>query len=356
MRGEVSQADGFDLALAEEAQMHGVHGLVRQALIASDVWNRLDTATRAALDADVHRTALADGYFRRQTFHAVTALRNAGITTLIFKGEAIARTHYARPHLRPRCDTDLFVRKADAVSAGNVLTTLGYSQTNAVAREIVQTQQMFTALNGSMHHVVDLHWNISYRPFFADTFSFDELAQDSITIGDPRDGLRAPGPVHALVLACLHRVMHHENAMRLIWLSDISLLAERLTAREWTQVRSLAAKKSLFDICATGLEMAAARFGCSSTTLNEVAALRSAGVERQEPSRAYLGPRRGSLGRILLDARHAGGPLRSIQLLASHAFPDAEYMRRKYGVSHPLALAGAYLYRAASGFRRLTEN
>jgi len=355
IRGDASALRGCvdaDAAFADAAQAHGVHGLVTQALRANELWHLVLPETRAALNSHLRHTALSDRYFRRQTIRAVTALREAGIPILTFKGEAIACTHYPRPHLRPRCDTDLLVAKRDASAAARVLEALGYRPVNMVAREVVHTQQVFSEIDGAMRHVIDLHWGVSNRPPFAGVFTFDELARDAVEIG-PIPGMPAPNPVHALLLACLHRVTHHENSVRLVWLYDIALLAGGLSDKEWEQVRRIAFRKALCGVCATGIEMAASFFRCSPRTFSQVATLHALGRKHDEPSLAYLGARRGPLRRILLDARHTGSLPRTIQLLASHAFPDAAYMRRTYGARNPLSLARSYAYRAARGVRRL---
>ena len=49
---------------------------------------------------------------------------------------------------------------------------------------------------------------------------------------------RGLSPVHALLVACIHRVAHHRGTERLIWLLDIHLLASRLEEREWTALVS----------------------------------------------------------------------------------------------------------------------
>ncbi len=342
----------LDLALVNEAQSHGVQGLLKRALTPG-AWEQADLDVKARLEEDLHRTTLLDGYFRRQTTRAVATLRDAGVASLVFKGEALGLTHYSEPHLRPRCDTDLFVSKSDVGIATVVLQSLGYTPATMVAREAVHTQQVFTEREGALRHVIDLHWGVSNRPLFANAFTFDELARQAVSFGDEDAGLHTPGPVHSLFLACLHRVTHHENSTRLIWLCDIALIADQLSEEDWAQVNRVAFEKKLCAVCATGLELASAAFGCSSRTRQHMSWLAELARSRKEPAAAYLRARRGSLGRILLDARHAGTVPRMIQLLASHVFPDTAYMRSAYNVHGPFALAGSYVSRAARGFRRL---
>lgn len=351
IRGDGSPT--LDLALARDAQAHGVQGLLKRALASLDAWESVGADVKAALDEELHRTVLIDSYFRRQTTRAVAALKDAGVGALIFKGEALALTHYSEPHLRPRCDTDVFVSKSDVGVATVVLQSLGYAPATMVAREAVHTQQVFTEREGALRHVIDLHWGVSNRPLFATAFTFDELAQQAVSLGDSDAGLQTMAPVHSLLLACLHRVTHHENSTRLIWLCDIALIADRLSDEDWAQVNRVAFDRKLCAVSAAGLELASAAFGCSSQTRRHTSWLAELARSRKEPAAAYLRTRRGSIGRILLDARHAGTLPGTIRLLASHAFPDAAYMRRAYNVHGTFGLAGSYVHRAARGFRRL---
>ena len=343
----------LDVAAVADAQAHGVCGLVKQALCARGLWPLVPNDARNALDVELRRAALTDDYFRRQTTRAVAALRNAGVPVLTFKGEALACTHYSPSHLRSRCDSDLLVAKRDVSLAGQVLDALGYSRGNMVTREAVYTQQIFSEPHRALSHVIDLHWDVCHRPFFTGTFAFDELMRDAVELENLTTGFRVPDPVHALLLACLHRVSHHENSTRLIWLYDIHVLADGLQDHQWERVHRLAVAKSICDVSATGIELATAFFGCSARTSTHVTALRALARERQEPSRAYLMARRGQLNRIILDARHAGSLPKAIRVLAGHAFPDVDYMRRAFGARNPVSLAGSYAYRAARGFRRL---
>ena len=70
----------------------------------------------------------------------------------------------------------------------------------------------------------------------------------------------------ALAIACIHRVAHHGDEQRLIWLYDIHLLAGALTAAEAEDFLSLAAAKRIRAVCARGCSLAHARFGTSFPT------------------------------------------------------------------------------------------
>src|SRR2546429_2847141 len=63
-----------------------------------DVFHR---AERRALSIDCVRHA--------ELASVLSELRDAGVRALVFKGAAVAHTHYPAPHVRVRADTDLLV-------------------------------------------------------------------------------------------------------------------------------------------------------------------------------------------------------------------------------------------------------
>ena len=50
---------------------------------------------------------------RRETVTVLEALTQRGIRPLLMKGAPLAYTHYRSPHLRPRGDTDVLIRRVD---------------------------------------------------------------------------------------------------------------------------------------------------------------------------------------------------------------------------------------------------
>ena len=74
----------------------------------------------------------------------------------------------------------------------------------------------------------------------------------------------------ALFLACLHRTAHHQDAVDLVWLWDIHLLASRLTDDERTFLVDLAIARAMRGVCARGLAAAAARFDSFADAIRKV--------------------------------------------------------------------------------------
>lgn len=278
----------------------------------------------------------------------VDALRTAGVLCLVLKGAALARWLYTDPYLRPRCDFDLLFRDEGAVDrAQAVLAKLGYAWDGTLDLGPAYERTLLRPANSGSHQV-DAHWRMANHPAFADAFGFDELLRQ----GQPVPGIAGAiglGAVHALIHACVHRVanmlFHVEN--RLIWLYDIDLLAQRLSAQEWSSLTRLAVERGVAGACIDAFDACRDLLGTQApptvrTALEDAAATESLQV------------RTAGQRRIL-----------EIQVLRTmpwwqwpqHAFakllPSFAYMRQRYGITHRSQLPLAYVRRALDGLKLL---
>jgi hypothetical protein len=313
------------------------------------------TTLRGALEEDAHLAAARELTVQRELTRVLNALGAAGVAPLILKGTALAYSIYPSPSLRTRADTDLLVAEADVARTAEILTSLGYAPANfSAGRELFGQAPLVRRDAMGLEHWLDLHWAVSAARVFAEALTYNEL--DAAAEPVPALGLnaRAPGPIHALLLACMHPVMHHRNAERLIWIYDIHLLAGRLDPAAWAAFAALVQAKDLRAVAQQGLQLAQRRLRTFLPT--GVLDALQAGAAR-EPSAAYLAPGRGWLDELggNLSARPLGAQLR---LLREIAFPRPSYMFNAYG------LAGAwrwallpllYSHRAARGAWRLAR-
>jgi hypothetical protein len=277
----------------------------------------------------------------------VDAFQQAGIRCLLIKGAHLAYTHYAQPWLRPRCDTDLLVAPADRERAGVALRTIGYVPSIQVSGSLVAHQLQYQRRDRfGLTDAIDLHWKITNPHLFADILTFDELATASRTIPQLGESARGPSNVHALILACVHRVAHHQNSDLLIWLYDIHLLVSAMTPEERGEFVALARAKGLRLICASGIDFARRRFG-GPRAADWYDQLLSGSGDEVEPTAAFLrqGVRRVDI--LLSDLRNVSGWTRKARLIREHLFPPAAYVRARYGPHTPIVFA--YVDRVATG-------
>src|SRR5207237_3338118 len=105
---------------------------------------------------------------------------------------------------------------------------------------------------------------ITNTAVFASTLRYDELLSRAVPL--PRIGAGALGlsTVDALLHACIHRVAHHHDSDRLIWLCDVHLLRRSLTSDELRTFWELAADRRVVAVCRRAFELESSWFGSAA--------------------------------------------------------------------------------------------
>jgi hypothetical protein len=202
-------------------------------------------------------------------------------------------------------------------------------------------------------HTVDVHWRIANPQLFAGLLTFDELRAAAIGLPRLSPSARGLSNVHALLLACIHRVAHHFDSDCLVWLYDIHLLAERFTDDEWRELLLTARARRVATICARGLKRAQQAFG-TGIPQSVLAGLNAQadGPDGEEPTAAYLSRDRRQVDNFLSDVRALPGWSERIRLIREHLFPSAAYMRGVYAPASRAPLPMLYVRRVWRGARR----
>ena len=280
---------------------------------------------------------------------AIEALARAGIKPVMLKGTPIAYTSYRIPSARPRNDTDLIVREPDVEAARQVLAQLGYAPTPHCDDLFSQFEvQKRDALG--IAHVFDVHWRISTQTAFATFLTYDELSAHAERVPALGNHARAAGRLHALLLACVHPVMHHQNIERLLWIYDIHLLASALRDADWGRFVELAREKRMTAVCARGLRLARTYF--RATVADPAIAQLMAG-NGNEPSAEYLEANRRWHDELVSSLGQLPGWRPRLLHLREVLFPSANYMLATYGLQRtllaPALLPALYLHRNVNG-------
>jgi hypothetical protein len=331
-----------DDELVAEAERHDLAPLIYHALRVSGAWERQPVAARHALAQMAAAAAIVEEFSRRDVHRVLEALANSGVSPLLFKGAALANRTYARPWLRPRLDTDLLIREEEVDAAAAAFEQLGFSRVLRPIGEHVTHQFAYRTSSEGVCLEYDVHWKIADPQLFADILSYDELAADAAPLPTLGPAARAIGDVHALVVACTHRVAHHYDTGSLLWLYDIALLARTLDESQWSQFIRLTSEKRIRRVCARGLALAAELFGAPAPS-----ALWDA--HEPEPTAAYLRTRLRRVDILRSDLRTLTGWRARAKLIREHLFPRPSYILQSYGQTHRLALPVLYLHRIVSG-------
>jgi hypothetical protein len=321
------------------------HGVAPLVYARAGVPQLRNEAIRAAAQESLRAADLAE---------MLGALAARGIEALVMKGTALAYDLYPAPELRPRGDTDLLVGRDDLEHVRSVMRELGFDELPTSGDEHGLRQAVFSRERGEVY---DVHWSATNVPVFDAALPFDDLNVRAIAL--PALGPRAHGlgPVDALLLACIHRIAHHHDSDRLIWLADIALLRERMSPDEHQTFWFRASDARVVAVCSRSIEAADAWFAGERHDLAQDWLSREE-LARDEPSRVFLDR----------DITHAGVMAATMRALPWRArferiwqlaFPPAEFIRQSFRTRNPLLLPWLYVYRGLRGlgrlFRRVAE-
>ncbi|OLE81126.1 MAG: hypothetical protein AUF76_13535 [Acidobacteria bacterium 13_1_20CM_2_65_9] len=336
----------IDDAVLAAARQHDVGPLVFHALRQGPAWDRQTIAVRDALARLASEAALVDA-LRLDTDRSVIAtLAAAGLAPLIFKGATLAHRHYPASWLRPRVDTDLLIREHDQADAAAAFERMGFTRVPRPTGDHVTHQFTYARAIHGVWAEFDVHWKIADPQVFADVLSYDDLAHESGPLPALGPAARSISDVHALLVACTHRVAHHYDSDSLLFLYDIDRLSRAFDDRSWDRFVVLALAQRVARVCARGLTLAMEVFG-SPAPLQVLDALAAPGSS--EPSAAYL---RGRLRRVDIlrsDLESLRDWRARAKLLREHLLPAPAYILHSYGGAHRYLLPVLYLHRIVHG-------
>jgi hypothetical protein len=168
------------------------------------------------------------------------AMAGTGVEPLVLKGPALGRSLYSDPVFRPSGDIDLLVRREQIPVARKALLSMGFvlPLDNYSVSPSFYDQDTYLPATGSPFTVpLELHWEVQKFGRKHRQGSMEELFERSVPVSTPSLSFRTLSPVHALVYAGSHMVLHHADEVRLIWVKDVALLAGSLDAQGWQDLR-----------------------------------------------------------------------------------------------------------------------
>jgi hypothetical protein len=329
------------------ARDHRVHLLLAESLSRDE----LQEPALAGLSAELPRAAIVDVLRERELRRLLDVLAAARIDVLLLKGAALAYTLYGAPHLRPHVDVDLLIAPERLDDADRLLREEGWARD--VEPDFVEggAQRHYRGPRGAgiVEHL-DVHWKIANPRLFADTFTFDELWTRAVPV--PRLGAHARTLSHpdSLLVACLHRVAHHDDGDDLLWLWDIHLLVLALSRAEAETFVGLAAAKKMRAVCARGLTLAAEYFHTAGAS-DLVAELDTARGSAEATAR-FLGGRMRLVDIVRADLAATVAWRARVALVREHLFPSRAYIRSAYAGWPAILLPFAYAHRIMRGAPR----
>ena len=361
LRGEdLSWPEGNSTAFAEtfleRSDYHGVQALLDQRL---DGGQASPPVVQQVLHRQVIRQAAWELFHQQVLTQVVSGLAKIGIQPVIFKGTALAYSLYKNPIFRERSDTDLIIPPQERAQVHEVLVSLGFERGMAVSGEFVSYQASYSLKRPERGiHRLDLHWRINNSELLSRLFKYEELHSEAVPLPELCADAIAAGPVHALLLAGMHRAVHkqspyyvngvaHYSGDRLIWLYDIHLLTRSFTSADWKELLSLTRQKGLSSVVLEGLERAHL---CFHTRIPEsvVAALEEPGAG--ERVAMYLSASK--LRQLWMNFSSIDSAANQLRFMRELVFPPAAYMRSKYPHAQSAWLPWLYARRALGGISK----
>ena len=282
------------------------------------------------------------------------ALNQAGISSVLIKGSALAYSLYPNPWLRPRSDSDILIAPADLSGCETVFKQLGYQKLFAINGEYVSYQNTYgKALAGDSFINIDLHWHINNRQMLSQTFTSKALLEDGQTLShlskaELNTNVNIPSMIDSLLIACLHRAGHHNKEERLTWLYDIHLLANRLCKDQWQQLCHRAEAKKIAAITLDALQT------CEhilETKLNNDSVTRlTQAATKHEPSAIFLNRQLSERHYFWADLKSMPNLRSKLGFIRESLLPSPAYVRKQ--MNTPWATVG-YIKRFVRGLKRV---
>ncbi|MEO8746254.1 MAG: nucleotidyltransferase family protein [Rhodanobacter sp.] len=170
--------------------------------------------------------------------HIDALARGAGLPIVPLKGSALHAIGLYGPGERPMADIDLLVRENDVAAAISLLQDLGY-----VESFVTWKHRVFTPANGrpaaGLGEHRDTPINIELHARIQERLPVSAVdITERIYPRDPRPGLNPYSTTGALMS---HLLLHAAGnicgrSARLLHLNDISLLATRMVASDWSEL------------------------------------------------------------------------------------------------------------------------
>jgi hypothetical protein len=185
----------------------------------------------------------------RQLQEIIEAFREQSVRVLVLRGPALAFSFYPDPAMRLSSDLDLLVMPKQVVQARDILESLGYrclAKRFETARDFFREECFVHQENPANKFPIDLHWvHWELHPFFkgSEEVDIEDLFHRAWSVETPTLAFETLHPVDYLIHSAIHLVMIHKNEMRLSWIYDMALLAQRLRVPDdWKtlQERSIA--------------------------------------------------------------------------------------------------------------------
>lgn len=187
-----------------------------------------------------------------------SALDDAGIRYVAFKGPALAISVYEDLGLRPFTDLDLLVSASEVINAKDVLRKLAFTPVRNLTRRREAALRRFDnalAFVNQRDTLVDLHWRFMPLHFSLSLDTEDLWSRlEHVKIGN--HSVSTMSVEDLLTVLCCHGFTH--DWQKLIWICDIATLVNLRTSFDWDYLLRKAKRLGVLRITMAGLAQSVA--------------------------------------------------------------------------------------------------
>jgi hypothetical protein len=334
--------------LLDAAEAEGVTALIDQIVRTPGANWELPQKFKDALVATTRQHQVLEMLRHKELVRVLRVLTAANIPVLVLKGAALSYGVYQVPWLRPRGDTDLLLLDVEAVECCKpLLAGLDYVASKVPTNTAISYELVFRHdTESGVVHWIDAHWKASNCPMYADALDFEQMRTEAVALPALGPDARGLSDMHALVLACMHRVCNLPLGIgdRLIWFYDMHLLAKRCSPHDFDRLCDIAVEHRLAGACWDGLRGANASFGTPLPhgLLDALALAMKDERFKVRKARKRWYQEWHNYRALSKEKRRAW--------LREKLFPDPAYMRELYKLGPDRGVRWAYVRRLAHGF------
>lgn len=326
-------------------RVHCLEPLLYHKTYGTDLWQEWPEKVQTRLAEEYQNQSIIDAVREEELTLFFKELHQQAIPFILLKGTALAYSVYDSSVLRPRLDTDIWIREEDAQKTRKILEALDFNCNHLITGSLANYQFM-ASKRDSMGIALsyDIHWKLSNPQKFSNFLTFDTAYKSSEEIDLGKARVRILSPKDALLHALVHRATHHKNEEKLIWFYDIFLLVQKIGIENLNHFLSYAKSKNLYEISARGLldTQAWFYFDLSKVDLDNL----SENLELGVPEKPRL------IHRIASDLKELSWS-KKLRLVFELLFPASDFMLSKYEVSSKLWLPLLYFWRLFCGLWRV---
>jgi hypothetical protein len=337
------------LELITYLNYHGITPLIYWNIIQLPVVLRPPKIFKSRMRDIFLRTNVHYQILTRQLREILDAFNKEKIDVLVLKGPALAWTIYPDFATRPIGDIDLLVKPEQFLQAREVLNRIGYQcqfKRFEKFRELSKAEQFIHSTDARKPLEVDLHWYLFHYYGIWRNNGVEVFFDRSETVITPALTFETLGKVDTLIYLAIHSFLNHPEGIRLLWIYDLALLAQKLSSPvEWETLLKRTSELKAHLAVEKALKLAQIWNGLRVPTEYSDFSKWSNSVDAEKAELIYAVNKQGPDIRMKGYLATVRSAPKKIPFLMKLVFPDPDFMLKAYPPSKRWLLPWSYVRR-----------